>query len=326
MADPFLATKDNYCMKERFLGEIIKQRRQELGITQAELCEGICEPPTLSRIENKKQTPTRNVLNALLQRLGISDDRFYAALTAEELRINELCKEITSNNVNYEKAVACKKGDIRKETLELHNELRKLMDPNDKDLEQFIVRSRVLLGGENGNYSPDEKIKLLTDALKLTHQSFNADNIETGLFTFDEIKMINQIAMAYSEKGDSEYAISIWEKLLSNINIRFEQIVPSRTSKELVLYAIAREYLIIGDYKKALVHAREGQDIAVSYGIYRHLPGNTIIMAECEHQLGNDARGKELFTEALYLARVIVDKSNEVVASDALKEYYDIDL
>ncbi len=190
-------------MKERFLGEIIKQRRQELGITQAELCEGICEPPTLSRIENKKQTPTRNVLNALLQRLGISDDRFYAALTAEELRINELCKEITSNNVNYEKAVACKKGDIRKETLELHNELRKLMDSNDKDLEQFIVRSRVLLGGENGNYSPDEKIKLLTDALKLTHQSFNADNIETGLFTFDEIKMINQIAMAYSERSTS---------------------------------------------------------------------------------------------------------------------------
>ena len=53
----------NTVMKERFLGEIIKQRRQELGITQAELCEGICEPPTLSRIENKKQTPTRNVLN-----------------------------------------------------------------------------------------------------------------------------------------------------------------------------------------------------------------------------------------------------------------------
>ena len=91
-------------------------------------------------------------------------------------------------------------------------------------------------------------------------------------------------------------------------------------------YHVGLDFANKGDYKKALVHAREGQDIAVSYGIYRHLPGNTIIMAECEHQLGNDARGKELFTEALYLARVIVDKSNEVVASDALKEYYGIDL
>ena len=30
-------------MKEVFLGEVIRQRRLELGLTQEELCEGICE-------------------------------------------------------------------------------------------------------------------------------------------------------------------------------------------------------------------------------------------------------------------------------------------
>ena len=30
-------------MKEIFLGDVIRQRRLELGLTQEELCEGICE-------------------------------------------------------------------------------------------------------------------------------------------------------------------------------------------------------------------------------------------------------------------------------------------
>ena len=58
-------------MKEIFLGEFIKQRRLELGLTQEQLCEGICEPMTISRIENGRQTPSRNRINALLQRLGL---------------------------------------------------------------------------------------------------------------------------------------------------------------------------------------------------------------------------------------------------------------
>lgn len=44
-------------MKNFFLGEYIKQRRLDLGLTQEQLCEGICEPMTLSRLENGKQTP-----------------------------------------------------------------------------------------------------------------------------------------------------------------------------------------------------------------------------------------------------------------------------
>ena len=49
----------------------MKQRRLELGLTQEELCEGICEPITISRMENGRQTPSRNRINALLQRLGL---------------------------------------------------------------------------------------------------------------------------------------------------------------------------------------------------------------------------------------------------------------
>ena len=45
-------------MRGILIGWIIKQTREEIGLTQEQLCEGICTPATLSRIENGKQAPS----------------------------------------------------------------------------------------------------------------------------------------------------------------------------------------------------------------------------------------------------------------------------
>ena len=44
-------------MKNVFLGEYVKQRRLDLGLTQEQLCYGICEPMTLSRLEKWETDP-----------------------------------------------------------------------------------------------------------------------------------------------------------------------------------------------------------------------------------------------------------------------------
>lgn len=85
-------------MQNYKLGEYIRQRRLDLGLTQEQVCAGICESVTLSRFENGKQTPSRNRINAILQRLGLPDDRYYALVTPEELEIEALKKEIVSCN------------------------------------------------------------------------------------------------------------------------------------------------------------------------------------------------------------------------------------
>ena len=109
-------------MKEIFLGDVIRQRRLELGLTQEELCEGICEPMTISRFENGRQTPSRNRIRALLQRLGLPDDRFYGLLNAKELEISNLEKEITSLHVQFERAAPQEKNRIREATFAKHRE------------------------------------------------------------------------------------------------------------------------------------------------------------------------------------------------------------
>ena len=111
-------------MKEVFLGEVIRQRRLELGLTQEELCEGICEPMTISRFENGRQTPSRNRIKALLQRLGLPDDRFFGLLSTKEVQISNLENEIISCHVRFERADQTKKTKFEKIHLPSTNNLK----------------------------------------------------------------------------------------------------------------------------------------------------------------------------------------------------------
>ena len=86
-------------MQNISIGECIRQRRKELNLTQEQVCDGICDPVSLSRIENGKQTPRRSVINALLQRLSLPDDRYYALVSENELGLEALQKEIVACNV-----------------------------------------------------------------------------------------------------------------------------------------------------------------------------------------------------------------------------------
>ena len=87
-------------MREIPIGAYIRQNREAQGLTQQQLCEGICEPATISRIENGQQTPYRSRLSALLQRLGLPDDRYFALLSPNEIEISSLQAEIVSCGVH----------------------------------------------------------------------------------------------------------------------------------------------------------------------------------------------------------------------------------
>ncbi len=58
-------------MKYFSSGKIIKEFRERRGISQLELCEGLCEPPTLCKIETGRQNPNKKLLEALSARLQI---------------------------------------------------------------------------------------------------------------------------------------------------------------------------------------------------------------------------------------------------------------
>lgn len=81
-------------MKAYNIGLFIKKKREEQHIRQEDLCRGICDKSTLSRIERGKQEPSSGILGVLLQRLGINEDQLAVLLGPKDFEISDLQKEI----------------------------------------------------------------------------------------------------------------------------------------------------------------------------------------------------------------------------------------
>ena len=301
-------------MKNVFLGEYIKQRRLDLGLTQEQLCDGICEPMTLSRLENGKQTPSRNRINAILQRLGLPDDRYFALLSKNELEMEALQTEI----------VACNVTEKVSEGFEKLAQFEELAEPDDQIARQFILRSKVLLGRLDGRYTPEEQIDMLMQAIRLTVPRFHLDEIERFLYSKDEIKIINQIGIAYSDDGQNKKAAEIYYQLLRYVRKHFKETITSIGVLPLVLYNYARVLDLCGRYEEGAALAKEGQEACIQYGHYRFLPSCLEIEAECRHFMGDDKSSRELYYQSYYLCKVIKYKVGLDIVKQEAKKYLNI--
>ena len=298
-------------MQNFLLGEFIRQRRLDLGLTQEEVCNGICEPITLSRIENGRQTPSRSRINAILQRLDLPDDRYYALLSKDELEIEALEKEIVACNVVWR----VEEGFAKIAQLE------KLSRPDDHLTQQFILRSKALLGKLIRQYTSEEQLQLLMQAIQLTIPSFSLDEIEGHLYTKDEIKIINQIANVYSDSGNNKKAADIFYQLLKYVRKHYQETITSTGILPLILYNYARVLDLCGRYEEGAQLALEGKDACIKYGHFQLLSGCIEIYAECNHFLGNDAESAKAYRQAYYICQAIGWQKDLEITKQEAKKY-----
>lgn len=137
------------------LGSKIKAIRDELGMTQKELSEGIVTRNMLSRIENGEALPSLSTLSAIADRLSVPvgyliDDHDDGTKLKNERLLAMIKKEFTTGNYGL--------------CLQFLSGLEYF--PEEKDV--YTVRSMYLLGVEKmNNCAPiKEAQKLISDALK----------------------------------------------------------------------------------------------------------------------------------------------------------------
>jgi len=302
-------------MQTVFIGEYIKQRRKALNLTQEQLCDGICDPATISRIETGYQAPSRSRLNALLQRLGLPDDRYYAISTKNELEIEALKKEI----------VACSVTERAEEGIAKIAQLEKIVEESDTLTRQFILRSKIVLWRLTNHCSSEDQLELLVQAIRLTVPNFDVEHIDGFLYTFDEIKLVNQIAGIYSDSGQSEKALDIYRQLLFYIRRHYQEELIGNGSLSMVVHNYARELGLAKRYEESIRAAEEGRKLCIQYGHYQFLPGFLAIMGECYHFIGQNDKSAESYLQAYYLYKAL-DKFSalETVRREA-KEYLNLE-
>lgn len=294
------------------IGEYIKRKREEKEIKQDELCYGICDRSTLSRIERGKQEPSYYILKALLQRLGISEDRCQILMGPQEFEISELQREIVADNVRHDFSSALKK--IRR--------LEELSQSAENPLlQQFILRVRALAGyeenGERFAYDYPTQREMLMQALELTCPGITMENMCSFLLSENEAKIINQIAITYSEEGNRRQAIEIYRQLIRYVQSHFAGCEIGQVMLPLTAYNYSR---LLGQerrYEEAIEIAELGRQCCVKYNKCRFLGGLLFNIACCLHDLGKDVESMELMVQSYYVNKAM----NRTRSCEVVKNY-----
>lgn len=205
-------------------------------------------------------------------------------------------------------------------------ELEELADPDDHLLHQFILRSKASLGkredGQIVAYSLDEKLDMLFKAIRLTVPNFDIDAIADGLYSIDEAKVINQIALVYSNHGENQKAIHIYDQLLQYIKKHFQNILQSGGLLPLVAFNYARELVLVEHYEQAIEIGQLGWQSCTQYGQYHMLAPTIALIAECNHFLGDDSKSKEYYRQSYYIYKAVDDERGARVITAEAKKYF----
>lgn len=309
-------------MRELFLGEFIKNRRLELGLTQEQLCEGICEPMTISRLENGKQTPSRNRINALLQRLGLPGERYYALLSKNEKEVAALCKEIRAEKIRLSRASEKDRSAIRERLGEKLAQLEDIAEPDDQITQQGILKTKAFYE----MHSPEEQLEMLMQAIKMTVPRFDLEKIDQGLYSLDETNLINGIASVYIKMGKVRVSIDIYRQLLKYIEGHDKELAEYARHFCLVAHNYAVALAMEKRYEEAVELSQRGWQVCVEYGHYQFLPGFLAIIAECYYIMGESEQAKEFYYQAYYIYKAVRDENSMNHIRKEMKEHLNLEV
>lgn len=241
-------------------GPIIKSKREELGYTQEELADGICSVPTLSRIENGDRMPTREHFEMLLQRLGYSDTMLDHFVDERQLHLHEL------------------KFQIRQEIMLNHLEKAKMLlsqyvqdIPSPSNIErQFILMCDTMVN--TASYTPQQRLEIFESAIKLTYPKYE-DGKLPKVISFEEIILLNNIAVSYSQMGNAEEAI----RILYGLKVYYEHHVVNPEeilrTQPMILYNLSKCLGSSGRFDECIEIADQGIRISRETGRCTYMHG-----------------------------------------------------
>lgn len=185
------------------IGNILRMKREALGITREKLCElseEVCSPQTLYRMECGKVKVKQDVYRKLMECMGELPERNYASVLVSKYQALNLKYEIQMHLVHgeYEKA---EKG------LE---ELKKYLDYSYVRNQQFILEIKSEIDYQTQRISIEEYLENLLIALQYTIPNIDKAELEKWPFNCEEFDIIIKIIYIYGQMNQRERT----EKLL----------------------------------------------------------------------------------------------------------------
>lgn len=174
--------------------DVLRTRRAMFGLTQEQLCEGICSVKSLRRAEKGQTDMQRETLKKLLNRLGLSGQMQWSRLITSDREVIRMAEELADYINDRKFSVASKQLESLKSRIDLDI-------PQNK---QYFLEKQALLEFEQGKVTREEFVKMEKEALECTLCAENLYRKENVYLTEREIICISNSWKGMEEKQKRE--------------------------------------------------------------------------------------------------------------------------
>lgn len=270
------------------IGEEVKKRRLQKGLTQSELSENICTQATVSNLENGASVPTVSILLKLADKLDIELNNILEYAIEKDYGYNQIFKEVRD---------LCGKA-LHKDAYKLLKEnivLDKLETIYEAKLYYYYMGITSLMGMRNPQ-----------DVIYYFNQVLGSESEKS--IDFLDVSAMNGIGIAYFMQHENEKALTYFEKSLEQLDELFALIDTINNSPEIakIYYNSAKFYSEIGEYTKALNLCNLGINLLKNEGLAYHLD---LLVYEKAFNLMK--LGKKETSERFYLHAMVMAQTNE---------------
>ena len=145
------------------MSDVLRIRREMFGLTQEQLCEGICSVKSLRRAEKGQTDMQRETLKKILNRLGLSGQMQWSRLITSDREVIRMAEELADYINDRKFSVASKQLESLKSRIDLDI-------PQNK---QYFLEKQALLEFEQGKVKKEEFVKMEKEALECTLRAEN---------------------------------------------------------------------------------------------------------------------------------------------------------
>lgn len=185
------------------IGRLIRYERKKAGMSLDVLCKGLCSHTFLTRVESGERTCEKILADALLQRVGVSADKFVYMMNPEEQDWLLL----------WERIQAAVDGGQSSEAKELMSEYRKLTEKKSKLHGQRLLLAEGILHWKDGEAATAVSATL-AEAWEITMSGVPVSVQPAQRLTITEFVVAMTYFRMQEENGQKEEAAAGYEALV----------------------------------------------------------------------------------------------------------------
>ncbi len=277
--------KEAYC-----ISDVIRRRREMLGLTKKKLCEGVCSEKTIGRLEANKTKPQLAVVRQLFEKMNLSGEYQRWQIATNDVRAFPIYDEIgrSANNREFEK--------IKRLLIDLEKYVS-MKNPINK---QYKERIEVIAERRQGNISKEVAKRQLIEILEYTIPYEVAVKNGIKYLTNVEMQILLDIAINIGRET-MNCAFDALEKLCEQMELD-EGILEHIAARETIMTTIANVYGEMGEYTKAdIINLRTMQEGIYCYRMHMLVPNLYGIIWNNGERIKKNMSVEEKFKEKEYL-------------------------